>query len=71
MFKDYKTLKIIDKGDKIQDETQPIVLCINFLEIIHSYAWNESLRKPNRSKLSILSFLMLFIQENYAERMVS
>ena len=45
-IKDYKTLKISDKGDKIQDETQSsAILGINFLEIIHSYAWNENTEK--------------------------
>lgn len=71
LFKDHKILKITDKGDKIQDETQPVALCINFLEIIHSYAWNQNMKTPNISELSMFSSLLLFIQEKFVERMVS
>ena len=63
LFKDHKTLRINDKGDKIRDETQFAILCINFLEIIHSYAWNQNIETTNRFELSIISFLLLFIQE--------
>ena len=43
MSKIVKHWKLSDKGDKIQVETQPsVVLCINLLETIHSYAWNEN-----------------------------
>ena len=33
-----------------------VVLCIYFLEIMHLYAWNQNIEKPNRSKLSIFIF---------------
>ena len=32
---------------------------------------NESMKQPNRSELSVLTFLLLIIQEKNAERMVS
>ena len=32
LFKDHKTLKLTEIGDKIQDETQPVILCINLFK---------------------------------------
>ena len=34
-----------------------------FLEIIQSYARNENMKQPHSFELSVLNFLMLFIQE--------
>ena len=45
---------------------------IHFLEIIHSYAWNQNIEKPNRSKLSMFIFTsVVHTREIVEENVVS
>ena len=63
LFEGHKRLQLTEKWRQDLTETQPAILVFYFLEINTIICMKLIHKEPNRSELSVLIILLLFIQE--------